>query len=158
HPLALQRYALAVLSHIGLIVAWYLFVKLGDVPKFVMPSPYETVRALLVPNYRWAENIAGTGTEIFAGYHLPVVFRLGGALLCSWCRGLVMAVMPLRVSLNMIPKGALGPPTLLWFNSRVGTNEFVRVATWVVPIGLTPARGKAGGEPHLLDLVHTLKG
>jgi NitT/TauT family transport system permease protein len=36
----LQRYTLAVLSHVGLVVAWYLFVKLGEVPKFVMPSPY----------------------------------------------------------------------------------------------------------------------
>jgi len=29
HPQALERYALAVLSHIGLVAAWYLFVKLG---------------------------------------------------------------------------------------------------------------------------------
>ena len=60
HPQALQRYALAVASHLGLIAAWYLFVKLGEVPKFVMPSPYETVHALLVPNYRWLENITVT--------------------------------------------------------------------------------------------------
>src|SRR5215510_6480770 len=50
HPQALQRYALAVASHLGLIAAWYLFVKLGEVPKFVMPSPYDTVHALLGPN------------------------------------------------------------------------------------------------------------
>src|SRR5262249_43082939 len=49
HPQALPRYALAVASHLGLIAAWYLFVKLGEVPKFVMPSPYDTVQALLLP-------------------------------------------------------------------------------------------------------------
>ncbi len=38
-PQTLQRYALAVASHLALLVAWYLFVKLGEVPKFVMPSP-----------------------------------------------------------------------------------------------------------------------
>ena len=43
---ALPRYALAVLAHIALVVVWYLFVKLGDVPKFVMPSPLETLDAL----------------------------------------------------------------------------------------------------------------
>src|SRR5262249_56466624 len=99
-----HRYALAILSHLALVIAWYLFVKLGDVPKFVMPSPYETVQALLVPNYRWAENIAATGTEIFAGYILAVVFGIGAALLFSCFRWLEMAVMPLLVSLNMIPK------------------------------------------------------
>ena len=76
HPQALQRYALAVASHLGLIAAWYLFVKLGEVPKFVMPSPYDTVHALLVPNYRWPENIAVTTIEIFGGYILAVVFGI----------------------------------------------------------------------------------
>ena len=64
----LQRYALAVVSHLALVVAWYFFVVLGKVPKFVMPSPYDTLQALLVPNYRWMENIAVTATEIFGGY------------------------------------------------------------------------------------------
>ena len=157
HPLALQRYALAVLSHIGLIVAWHLFVKLGDVPKFVMPSPYETVRALLVPNYRWAENIAVTGTEIFAGYILAVVFGIGAALLFSWFRWLEMAVMPLLVSLNMIPKVALGPLIIVWFKYGIGPNALMAFAICFFPIVLTTVRGLRETEPELLDLVRTLK-
>jgi NitT/TauT family transport system permease protein len=45
-----QRYALAVVSHLALVAAWHFFVVLGKVPKFVMPSPYDTFHALLVPN------------------------------------------------------------------------------------------------------------
>src|SRR5436190_21604963 len=87
---ALQRYSLAVISHLLLVLAWYLFVELGHVPKFVMPSPYATVQALLVPNYRWFENILVTGTEIFGGYILAVVVGVGMALLFSWFRTLEM--------------------------------------------------------------------
>ena len=119
-PQALQRYALAVLSHLVLVVAWYLFVKLGNVPKFVMPSPYDTLHALLVPNYRWVENIAVTTVEIFGGYILAVVVGIGAALLFSWFRWLEMAVMPLLVSLNMIPKVALGPLIIVWFATASG--------------------------------------
>ena len=43
----LQRTSLAVLAHVALILAWYLFVKLGKVPQFVMPSPAATLDALL---------------------------------------------------------------------------------------------------------------
>ena len=68
---------LAVLSHLGLVVAWHLFVKFGKVPKFVMPSPYDTLHALLVPNYRWVENITVTTVEIFGGYILAVVVGIG---------------------------------------------------------------------------------
>ena len=87
----LQRYALAVVSHLLLVAAWYLFVELGKVPKFVMPSPLRRrCNALLVPNYRWLENITVTATEIFGGYILAVVVGIGIALLFSWFRWLEM--------------------------------------------------------------------
>jgi NitT/TauT family transport system permease protein len=158
NPQALHRYTLAVLSHLALVVAWYLFVKLGEVPKFVMPSPYETVRALLVPNYRWMENITVTATEIFGGFLAAVVFGIGAALLFSWFRLLEMAAMPLLVSLNMIPKVALGPLIIVWFSYGVIPNAVMAFAICFFPIVLTTARGLREVEPDLLDLVRTLKG
>jgi NitT/TauT family transport system permease protein len=158
NPQLLQRYALAIVSHLALVAAWYLFVKLGKVPKFVMPSPYETVEALLIPNYRWLENIAVTATEIFAGYFLAVVLGVGAALLFSWFRVLEMAVMPLLVSLNMIPKVALGPLIIVWFSYGIGPNAMMAFAISFFPIVLTTARGLHEVEPDLVDLVRTLKG
>src|SRR2546429_9869324 len=67
HPQALQRYALAVASHLGLIGAWYLFVKLGEDAEFVMPPPHDTGYALPVPNYCRPGRIAVTTTQIFSG-------------------------------------------------------------------------------------------
>jgi NitT/TauT family transport system permease protein len=155
---ALQRYSLAITSHLLLVVAWYLFVELGNVPKFVMPSPYETVRALLVPNYRWPENIAVTSVEIFGGYILAVVIGIALALLFSWSRWLEMATMPLLVSLNMIPKVALGPLIIVWFKYGIGPNIMMAFAICFFPIVLTTARGLREVEPDLLDLVRTLRG
>ena len=158
HPQVAQRYALAVLSHLALVLAWYLFVKFGEVPKFVMPSPYDTLRALLVPNYRWLENVAVTGAEIFGGYVLAVGFGIGAALLFTWFRPLEMVVMPLLVSLNMIPKVALGPLIIVWFKYGIGPNAMMAFAICFFPIVLTTARGLREVEPDLLDLVRTLKG
>src|SRR5262245_12693310 len=155
NPQALQRYALAILSHVGLVLAWYLFVKLGDVPQFVMPSPYERVRALLVPNSPWLENIAVTRIEIFGGYILAVVFGIGAARLFSWFRWLEMAVMPLLVSLNMIPKVVLGPLIIVWFKYGIGPNAVMAFAICFFPIVLTTPRGLREVEPDLLDRVHT---
>ncbi len=158
NPQALQRYTLAVLSHLALLAAWYLFVRLGEVPKFVMPSPYETFRALFVPNYRWLENIAVTTAEIFGGYILAVVIGIGIALLFSWFQRFEMAVMPLLVTLNMIPKVALGPLIIVWFSYGIKPNILMAFAICFFPIVLTTARGLREVEPDLLDLVRTLKG
>ena len=154
----LQRYALAVVSHLLLVLAWYLFVELGQVPKFVLPSPYDTVQALFIPNYRWIENGLVTATEIFGGYILAVVVGIGTALLFSWSRALEMFVMPLLVSLNMIPKVALGPLIIVWFRYGIGPNMMMAFAICFFPIVLTTARGLREVEPDLIDLVRSVKG
>jgi NitT/TauT family transport system permease protein len=154
----LQRYTLAIAAHIALVLAWYLFVKLGNVPKFVMPGPEATLNALLQPNYNWWSNIAVTGTEIFAGYFLALVIGIALALLFTWSKALESFFMPLLVSLNMVPKVALGPLIIVWFKYGVFPNTLMAFSICVFPILLTTARGLREIEPELLDLVRSLKG
>jgi NitT/TauT family transport system permease protein len=154
----LGRYALGVLAHAALILAWYLFVRLGEVPKFVMPSPGATLDALLQPNYNWWSNIAATGTEIFVGYFLALVVGVALALAFTWSRALEAFFMPLLVSLNMIPKVALGPLIIVWFKYGVFPNSLMAFSICVFPILLTTARGLREIEPELLDLVRSLMG
>jgi len=154
----LQRYSLAVLAHVALILAWYLFVKLGNVPQFVMPSPAATLDALLQPNYGWWTNVLVTGTEIFAGYFLALVVGVALALVFTWSKALESFFMPLLVSLNMIPKVALGPLIIVWFKYGILPNSIMAFSICVFPILLTTARGLRETEPELLDLVRSLRG
>ena len=154
----LQRYALAIAAHVALVLAWYLFVKLGNVPRFVMPSPGATLDALLQPNYNWWGNILVTGTEIFAGYFLALIVGIALALVFTWSKSLESFFMPLLVSLNMIPKVALGPLIIVWFKYGVFPNSLMAFSICVFPILLTTARGLREIEPELLDLVRSLKG
>jgi hypothetical protein len=64
---------MAVLSHAALLLAWYLFIRLGEVPRFVMPSPVDTFGSLLSANYDWWANTRVTATEIFGGYFLALI-------------------------------------------------------------------------------------
>ena len=68
----IRHYTLGVIAHLLVLLAWYLFVHLGDVPRFVMPSPDDTIRALFVADYGWWANIGVTATEIFGGYALAL--------------------------------------------------------------------------------------
>ena len=154
----LGHYALGVLAHVALILAWYLFVRFGEVPKFVMPSPGDTLDALLKPNYNWWGNITVTATEIFAGYFLALAVGVALALVFTWSRTLEAFFMPLLVSLNMIPKVALGPLIIVWFKYGVFPNSMMAFSICVFPILLTTARGLREIEPELLDLVRSLKG
>lgn len=154
----LSRYALAALAHLALIAAWYLFVTLGHVPKFVMPSPQATLAAAFAGHYSWWTNIAVTATEIYAGYFLALVVGVALALAFTWSDTLEAFCMPLLVSLNMIPKVALGPLIIVWFKYGVLPNSMMAFSICVFPILLTTARGLREVEPELLDLVRSLRG
>ena len=152
------RYGLAVLAHLALVVGWYLFVKLGEVPKFVMPSPGDTLQALMSPNYDWWANVAVTATEIFGGYVLALVIGVLLALAFTWSKTLEALMLPLLVTLNMIPKVALGPLIIVWFKYGVVPNMMIAFSIAVFPILLNTAKGLREIEPELLDLVRSLHG
>jgi NitT/TauT family transport system permease protein len=153
-----RRYTLAILAHVLLVAAWYLFVEIGKVPTFVMPSPQATVAALFSGNYRWVDNILVTAVEIYGGYVLAVVAGVAVALSFSWSRMWEDAMMPVLVSLNMIPKVALGPLIIVWFSYGMFPNMLIAFSIGVFPIVLTTARGLREVEPELLDLVRSLRG
>ena len=154
----LGQYALGVVAHLGLLLAWYLFVELGNVPKFVMPSPAATFASLAVKDYAWLANMRVTGTEIFGGYALALVVGVLLALLFTWSKLFEALALPLLVTLNMIPKVALGPLIIVWFKYGVFPNTLMAFSIAVFPILLTTARGLREIEPELLDLVRSLRG
>jgi len=154
----LSQYALGALAHLLLLLLWYLFVRFGDVPKFVMPSPADTLKALFVSDYGWWANVRVTATEIFGGYALALVAGVLLALLFTWSKTLESLMLPLLVTLNMIPKVALGPLIIVWFKYGVFPNSMMAFSIAVFPILLTTARGLREIEPELLDLVRSLRG
>jgi NitT/TauT family transport system permease protein len=68
-----------------------------------------------------------------------------------------MLLMPLLVSLNMIPKVALAPLFLVWFRYGVVPNTLIAFSIAFFPIVLTTARGLREVEPELIDLVRTVR-
>jgi NitT/TauT family transport system permease protein len=65
--------------------------------------------------------------------------------------------MPLVVSLNMIPKVALGPLFIVWLSYGIGPNMLISFSICFLPILLTMERGLREADPDLLDLVRTLR-
>ena len=154
---AVQRYGLAIVSHVALIAVWYLFVTYGHVPSFVMPTPFATLATLGGDHYSWLSNTLVTASEIFGGYILAVIVGVIIAIAFSWSRTTEAAVMPLLVSLNMIPKVALGPLFIVWFSYGIMPNTIIAFSISFFPILLNTARGFREVEPELLELVRSVR-
>jgi NitT/TauT family transport system permease protein len=153
----LRRWWPAIVAHIMLIVLWHIAVVWGHVPAFVMPTPLATLQALFEPHYNWLQHTLVTAAEVFGGYALAVVIGVGMAILFSWFGVLQRFLMPLIVTLNMIPKIAMAPLFIVWLSFGVVPNMVIAFTICFFPILLTTARGLAEVEPELLDLVRALR-
>ena len=152
----LRQYTLIVVVHLAVVIAWHFWVVLGEVPSYVMPTPLDALRSL-GNDYNWVHNTLITASEVFGGYLLAVVVGVGLAMLFSWFKVMEATLMPLVVSLNMIPKVALGPLFIVWFSYGLGPNIVIAFSICFLPILLTTTRGLQEVDPDLVDLVRTLR-
>jgi NitT/TauT family transport system permease protein len=153
----LQRYWMAAVAHLAVIGVWYAAVRWGNVPSFIMPSPGAALATLAEAHYNWPKHILATGAEVFGGYLLAVVVGVGLALIFSWSRILNAALMPLLVTLNMIPKVAMAPLFVVWLSYGIVPNMVITFTICFFPVILNTARGLSEVEPELLDLVRSLR-
>ena len=147
-----------LIAHLAVVVLWQLLVDGLRVPAFVLPSPLATVATLGSAKYAWLSNTLVTAIEIFGGFGLGALVGIGLAVLFCWSPLLTIILLPLFVTLNMIPKVALGPLFIVWFSYGIIPNILIAFSICFFPILLTTARGLREVEPDFLDLVKSLRG
>jgi NitT/TauT family transport system permease protein len=150
--------AIILIVHLAVIVLWQLLVDAFHVPKFILPSPLAALSTLGYAKYAWASNLLVTATEIIGGFALGAVVGVALALIFTWSRPVALILLPLFVTLNMIPKVAMGPLVIVWFSYGIFANILIAFSICFFPILLTTARGLSEVEPDLLDLVKSLRG
>jgi NitT/TauT family transport system permease protein len=152
-----RRHGAAVLAHLAVLGLWVWATGWGGVPRFILPGPLETLRALGAPQIDWQRHILVTATEAFGGFALAVGIGVLLAVLFTWSAPLRRALMPLLVTLNLIPKVALAPLFIVWLGYGIVPNIAITFIIAFFPIVITTARGLAEVEPELLDLVRTVR-
>jgi NitT/TauT family transport system permease protein len=153
----LGRWALIIFMHLVVIAIWQAWIVLGEVEPYIMPTPLDTFATIFnTTDYAWTRNTLITAASVFGGFWLAVVVGMLLALVFSWSRWLNNAFMPLIVSLNMIPKVALGPIFIVWFSYGLGPNIVIAFSICFLPVLITTARGLNEVEPEMLDLVRVL--
>ena len=147
------RYGPAALAHLALVALWAWATMHGGVPRFIVPGPAETFATLSAPHYGWAHHVAVTSGQAAAGFGLAVLIGMALAVLFTWFAPVRRALMPLLVTLNLVPKVALAPLFIVWFGYGLLPNILITFVIAFFPIVITVARGLAEVEPELLDLV-----
>ncbi len=146
----------AVGATLGLFVLWELAVRLFKIPPFVLPAPSQALEALRPV---WGVVLGHAGQTLWttlAGFALAVGagVLLGAAVGTS--RPLNLALYPLLVGFNSVPKAALVPVLVLWFG--IGAVPAILTAFLIsfFPIVVNVATGLASVPPELREVLKVL--
>lgn len=153
-----RDYLYAIGAHVAFLLVWQLAVMIGDVPKFILPTPVDTFATIFDGTYNWGKHIWATTFAVVVGYALAVIFGLVLSVLFVWTPGAYPVLMPLLVTLNMVPKVAMAPLLILWLGYGMLPNVVIGFIISFFPVLLTTYRGLLEVEPDLLNLVKSLKG
>jgi len=149
------RHWVAILVHIAFVALWWEASRY--LPRFILPSPAETIATLWVPRYNWPRHVVATAIEVFGGFSLAVLVGVALAVVFNWWPAVNRASMPLLVTLNMIPKVAMAPLFIVWLSYGIGPNIVIGFAICFFPMVINTSRGLAEVEPDLIDLVRVIR-
>lgn len=112
---ALRRTGEIVLSFAGFLIFWEVAVRLFDFPQYILPAP-SLIWKGLVGRFGSLVTAAGyTAQPMLWGYAAAVVFGVVIALGVAFVRVIEIAVYPLLVFLQIVPKIAVAPLFIIWF-------------------------------------------
>ena len=143
-------------STLLLFVVWQAACWAFRIPTFILPTPIESLTAL-VENWSgiWP-NALHTLLTTLVGFGAAVVVGIVLGIAVGTSALVYDAINPLLIGFNAIPKVAVVPILVLWFG--IGTVPAVITAflTAFFPIVVNVATGMATVEPELSDVLRSL--
>lgn len=97
------------------IVFWEILVRFFEIPSYILPSPSESVLAIVQYWSAIKSNMLTTLYEIGVGFGATVIISIPIATLISYSRVFEKTLYPFMVFLQLIPKVAIGPLFVVWF-------------------------------------------
>ena len=145
------------LTYLALVVAWEAFVRVFNIPGWILPSPFAIVAAAIA----WAPELffhsLATLREALIGFVLALVFSLPLAVVIAFTTTLRRLLYPILLGLQSIPKVALAPLVILW----LGVGELPKIVIVVLvcffPILVNVVAGFEAVPKAMLDLMHSLR-
>ena len=146
----------ALIAAIGILLGWEAFVRLSEVPPFLLPSPLRVWDVLVT---RWDILIGHAGTtltEILLGMLFGSLLGMSTALLLTAWRGGRRWLLPLLIASQAIPVFAIAPLLTLWMG--FGLTSKIAMATIIIffPVATAFYDGLRRTEPGWLDLATTM--
>lgn len=151
----LETLAAPTLS-ILVLLAWQIAVPLAGLSDFILPTPLQIMRRIVVDYRLILANTVFTLLEMLAGFFIAAVSGVALALAIFYSRVFERAVYPLLVALQTVPKVALAPLLVLYLGYGFAPKCFLALLLAFFPIVIGTVVGLQSLEKGLVNLIRSM--
>jgi NitT/TauT family transport system permease protein len=144
------------LTTVAFVALWWLCVVIFDIKSFVLPTPWEAVKAIYQFRYPLFVHGLATLTTTLIGFAIAVVIGMVLGILVGSSRLAYSALYPLLVGFNSVPKAALVPVFVIWFGAGTVPAVITAFMLSFFPVVANVATAFATIEPELLEVMRSL--
>jgi ABC-type nitrate/sulfonate/bicarbonate transport system permease component len=143
---------------LAILAAWQAWVRLRDVPDYLLPAPTDILAALRDDRDRLASDAAQTAWEMVAGFAAAVAFGLVSAAALHFSATLRRAVYPLLVASQSVPVVAVAPVLVIYLGFGPAPKIAIVALVCFFPVTVSALDGLRSVDPEYLRVMRTLRG
>lgn len=151
----INKFAPFILITIILIV-WQIVTTKEIVPKFMLPSPVDVVKALISDAPLLFENSKITMVEAFLGLLISVIIAFFVSLIMDNFKIVRRALYPLLVISQTVPVVAIAPLLVLWFGYGIMPKILLIILVCFFPLTVSLLNGFDDVDTDIINLFKTL--
>lgn len=152
----MKKLAQPLITTIGLILAWDIFIRLTHTPPYLLPPPLAVAQRTIQHFSSIAHHTGVTALEIFISLIIGNIIGIATALALEYNRHIRQWLHPLILISQAIPVYALGPLLMLWFGYGLTPKIIIAVIIIFFPITTAAYDGLRNTPPHYLALAQTM--
>ena len=139
-----------------LLMIWQILSMVNIIPKFMLPSPFEVVKAFVLDFPLLMEHTKITLLEAFLGLGLGIILGFAVAVVMDRFEYAFKMIYPVLVITQTIPTVAIAPLLVLWLGYGILPKITLIVMTSFFPITIGLLDGFSSADKDMLNLLKTM--
>lgn len=145
-----------VLVLLVLLVAWEMWVRIDNTPKWMLPAPTDIVTSFREDWRLLARHTRVTLTEVLVGFGIALVAGLLTGIAIDSSRLIERALYPLLIASQTIPMVVLAPLFLIWFGYGLLPKVLITALVAYFPLAVNTVDGLKSTDRELIKLLTSM--
>lgn len=149
-------YAYPIATALALFLAWEAFVRFSGISALLLPAPSEVLVTVVRQFPVLLHMSAITSAEFLLGFGLSVLIGLPLGALIVYARPIELAVYPLLVAFQTLPKAAIAPIFIVWLGAGISSKILIAFSIAFFPIVIDTTIGLRLAAPEAIHLARSM--